>query len=114
MGANKASGLDGLPLFFFQVNSEVVGLAICGFIWSAFEKGSFPPVMNETLITLILKKEAPECISHFRPVMLCNVGIKGITKIIANRLKNLVPKLVSDQQCSFIPGRQRIDNVVIV
>lgn len=54
---------------------------------SAFLPGSFLPEFNNTLITLIPKQENPENISHFRPIALCNIAIKGITKVIANRLK---------------------------
>lgn len=66
---------------------------------------------NETLITSIPKQEQ---ISHFRPIALCDVVVKGITKIISNCLKVLIPKLVGEQQCSFVSGRQGIHNVLIV
>lgn len=55
-----------------------------------------------------------ECIAHFRPIAICNIVIKGITKFITNRLKSIMTKIVDEQQCSFIPGRQGIDNIVIV
>lgn len=51
--------------------------------------------------------------AHFRPIALSNV-VKIITKIIANRLKPVMSSLVGETQCSFILGRQGIDNVVIV
>lgn len=70
--------------------------------------------MNETPITLIPKQNLSKRISHFHPIVLCNVVVKGITKIIANWLKALMPGLVGEQQCSFVSGRQGIDNVVIV
>lgn len=62
---------------------------------------------------MIPKEESPTIISHFRPIVLCNVLAKVETKVVANRLKSLMPKLVNENQRSFIPGRQASDNVVL-
>lgn len=69
--------------------------------------------MNDTLITLIPKQDQLERISHFRPITLCNVIVEGI-KLISNQIKVLMPGIVGEQQCSFVQGRQGIDNIVIV
>ncbi|XP_061376295.1 uncharacterized protein LOC133318322, partial [Gastrolobium bilobum] len=52
-------------------------------------------------------------IKDFRPISLCNVIYKTVTKIVANRLKLQMDKLVMPNQCSFIRGRQGTDNVII-
>lgn len=70
--------------------------------------------MNESLISLIPKQESPETIVQFRPIALCNVVSKEVTKIIANLLKPLINKLVQDNQTSFMPGKQGIDNLIIL
>lgn len=76
--------------------------------------GEFPSTINESLITLIPKKENLETMSQFRPIALCNVTTKLITKIVANRLKPLMKKLTGLNQASFIPRKQATDNMVIV
>lgn len=48
-----------------------------------------------------------------QPIALCNVLVKTITKVVAKRLKTLMPKLVRPNQCSFITGRHASDNVII-
>lgn len=113
MGAYKAPGPDGLPLIFFQRNWDQVGPAIIEFVMNAFRTCSFPPEANKTLITLIPKKSPPEEASHFRPIALINVIMKIITKIIANRFKAVIGKIISPTQCAFVPGRQPSDNIVI-
>lgn len=113
MGTNKAPGSDGLPPFF-KKNWELVGLCVCDFVRHAFEVGKFLETLNKTLITLIPKQDVPEKISHLRPILLCNIVVKCLTKIIVNRFKILMPKLVREEQSSFILGRQGIDNIMIV
>ncbi|KAH9750393.1 putative ribonuclease H protein [Citrus sinensis] len=49
----------------------------------------------------------------FRPISLCTVAYKTVTKIIANRLQALLPELIGPQQTSFVPGRHIVDNIVI-
>lgn len=51
--------------------------------------------------------------NNFRPISLCNVIYKVITKIIANRFKNHMDFMIAPQQCSFVSGRKIFDNVVI-
>lgn len=70
--------------------------------------------MNEALISWISKTEKPEEMAIFRLIALCNVVSKVITKIIANRIKPLISKLVSKNQANFIPNRQASDNIVVV
>lgn len=99
---------------FYQKFWDTVGPDVITYVKRAFEKGEVEEGSNQVLITLIPKQKVPEKITQFRPIALCNVLIKIITKVIANRLKGLLPKLVSENQCSFVPKRQGIDNVVIL
>lgn len=69
--------------------------------------------MNDVFISLI-QKQGPKGITQFRPIALCNMVIKVITKVIANRLKSLITKLVKENQSSVIQGRQALDNMVIL
>lgn len=61
---------------------------------------------------LIAKVAKPEKITQFRPISLCNVLFKTITKTMVERLKRLMPQLIGPAQSSFIPGRLSTDNIV--
>lgn len=58
--------------------------------------------------------EYPSLVSHFRPISLCNVLVKFLSKIIVNRLRPFLKDIIAPTQCSFIPGRGTTDNIVIV
>lgn len=73
-----------------------------------------PCETNDALLVLIAKVEKPERITQFRPISLCNVLFKTITKTMVMRLKAVMPKLIGPAQASFIPGRLSTDNIVIV
>jgi len=68
--------------------------------------------LNKTLIVLIPKQLGLETISHFRPISLCNIIYKMVTKILFHWLKHLMPSLVSPSQTAFIAGRKGTDNVI--
>ena len=49
----------------------------------------------------------------FRPISLCNVSLKIITKLLVNRIKPLMPNLIGPAQTSFVPGRHITDNIIL-
>lgn len=69
--------------------------------------------INRTLLSLIPKEEHPEYIHQFRPISLCTVFCKTITKVIVNRLKPFLDELISPSQCSFVLGYQITDNIMV-
>lgn len=62
---------------------------------------------------LIPKVKSPEHISQFRPIGLCTVLYKILTKTIVNRLCPLMEKVTRQNQSSFIPGGDITDNIII-
>ena len=70
--------------------------------------------LNATFLALIPKEKGMEDPVKLRPIALCNVIYKIISKVIANRLRPLLPFLISPEQVGFVEGRQILDGIILV
>ncbi|XP_042504810.1 uncharacterized protein LOC122081684 [Macadamia integrifolia] len=111
MGPLKAPGPDGLPPAFFQRFWDFTKEDVYSFTCNFFRTGSLPLHCNDTLLCLIPKCTNPETADQYRPISLCAVVVKIVTKIMASRLKDVMEILVSTAQSAFIPGRSISDNI---
>lgn len=69
--------------------------------------------VNTTDICLIPKVDRPEFANEFRPISLCNVSDKVLTKILVQRLKPHIPSIISPYQTGFVPTRSIHENIVV-
>ena len=114
MNPFKALGPDGYQALFFQKYWTLVGERVCTLVLDVLKGARFPEGLNSTFLALIPKVDNPQQVTQFRPIGLCNVVYKIISKIIVQRLKCVLPSLISPCQASFVPGRLISDNVVIM
>jgi hypothetical protein len=113
IGDLKAPGPDGMPAVFFKKFWQVVGEKIQEEVLAFLNGGVMPEGWNETTIVLIPKTKNPERIIEYRPISLCNVLYKIISKVLANWLKVILPNIISPTQSTFVPGRMITDNVLL-
>ena len=105
MDPHSALGLDGFLGLLFCNCWEVVEHDFCAAVQSFFLIGTLMNGFNSSFMILLPKVPGANSIDKFRPITLSNFIFKVITKIIADRLSLLAPKLVSPSQFGFIKGR---------
>lgn len=69
---------------------------------------------NATFLALIPKENRPTSFSRFRPISLCNSSYKILSKILASRLKPLLPSLILNNQGGFLANKQITDSILLV
>lgn len=75
--------------------------------------GIIPPNSNATHIVLVPKTSSPKRVTEYRPISLYKVIYKLASKTLANRLKKILPSIISDSQSALINGRLIMDNVLV-
>lgn len=113
MPNDKSPGPDGYTSEFYKASWELIGKEFILAVQSFFAKGFLPKGINSTILALIPKKKGAKEMKDFRPISCCNVIYKVISKIIANRLKGVLPKFISGNQSAFVKDRLLIENVLL-
>lgn len=113
MHPDKSPGIDGLNPAFFQMFWSVVGYDVAQFCQKFMSTGELPMGVNRTLVCLIPKVKSPQTMSELRPISLCNVLVRILSKVLSNRLMPCLGKLISDKQSAFIEDRLLTDNALI-
>ena len=75
--------------------------------------GNMDPHLTITNICMIPKIERPIRMMELRPISLCNVSYKIISKVLCQRLRICLPQLISETQSAFVAGRLISDNILI-
>ena len=104
---------DGFSSLFFQTCWDIVGTDVTNAVIDFFQGTQMSRGLAATMIVLIPKKKNPTSWSDFRPISLCNVSNKIISKLLAERMAPLLPALTAPNQSGFIKGRLLSDNVLL-
>lgn len=111
IGDLKASGPDGMPSLMYK--KHFMGESVVKEVVRVLNGGPIPKGWNDTFVVLIPKVKNPSRIKDLRPISLCNMLYKLVSKVLANRLKLVLPDIISESLCAFASGRMITDNVLV-
>lgn len=110
---SKAPGPDGFNFNFVNSAWDIIQNEVVQFVLDFWQSGDLQAGINVAFISLIPKIGEAKNLSDFRPICLVGCLFKILAKILAVRLKGVMDYLVSDNQSSFIGGRQILDSALI-
>ncbi|KAM1551667.1 hypothetical protein ACFX10_043770 [Malus domestica] len=110
----RSPGPDGFSGCFYQDHWGTVGTDVVKIVKAFWHSGSLLHKLNYTNLVLILKVKCPKNMTQYRPIALCNVIYKIIAKVLTNRLKKVMPKVIGENQSAFVAGKQIQDNILVV
>ena len=101
LAQDKAPGPDGFTMAFWLFCWDIVTIEIKGFFKGFHERGRFVKSLNATFLVLVPKKGDAEYLKDFRPISL----VGSLYKLLANRIKKVMGKVISESQNAFVEGR---------
>ncbi len=109
MAKDKAPGPDGFTTNYFHEGWDWLKDQLHIIVENSRRMGDILMAFNATFLTLIPKEKGMEDPGKFRPISLCNIIYKIITKVIANHLCPLLPLLISLEQAGLVEGNFFLD-----
>lgn len=113
LDSESTAGPDGFGAGFYQSCWEIINIDLLEAIHDFFKGAHLPRGFTMTSIVLIPKVIGASQWKDFRPISLCNVTSKIISKILANRLNDILPSIISHWQTGFVPERSIADNLLL-
>lgn len=108
LGGDKALGLDDFPMFL----SRIFRGMSCAF-YLGLMRGVLSNEMGASFIASILEKVGAEVIRDFCPIHLVGSVYKIVAKVLAKRIKSVMPSIISKAQAAFVMGEESLDGVSV-
>jgi len=89
--------VDFFKHFFYLIGEDILEM-----IEESITKGFIPGALNSTFITLIPKVNKPHQFGDYRPISLCNLCYNIVSNIIANWIKPILSRSLSEEHLGFL------------
>lgn len=113
ISSNKAPELDGYNAFFFKKYWPILGEDVICAVQQFFTTRDLPKEINQALLVLLPKCENASSVKEYRPIACCTVLYKIISKVLANRMQQVLYSIISENQSAFVKGRLIQDNIIL-
>ncbi|GLT87099.1 hypothetical protein SLE2022_051990 [Rubroshorea leprosula] len=111
---SKAPGPDGYNFSFLKFAWNSLKEDFMSFFKEFHRNGRLVSGLNSSFLTLIPKKLNAGNLKDYRPISLIGCMYKLLSKVLANRLKAVLPGIISESQSAFLGGRQLVDGVLVL
>ena len=105
MAENKTPGIDGFPVEIYDENWEIIGNDLLSIYESILYTGCLGDSQRKAIIILIPKSSNTSSINDYRPISLLCVDYKILSKVLAERLKKVLHKVIHSKQFCCVPGK---------
>ena len=112
-GSDKSPGPEGLNFRFIKQLWHMIKPDVLRFLDEFYVNGIFPRGCNASFIALIAKVADPQILKKYKPISLIGCIYKIVAKILANRLKKIMPLIIDERQYGFIEGRHMLHSMLI-
>eukprot|EP00253_Pinus_taeda_P030079 PITA_30079 len=112
MQNGKAPGPDGFNVDFYKFCWNIVKKDIVRVVEDSKLNRTILKALSTSFIALIPKQDNAQTPEKYRIIAVCNVVYKIISKVVANKLKPLLPTIISGEQSGYVEGRQILDNII--
>lgn len=102
---NKSPGLDGLTAEFYQTFWNSIGSCLVDSYNESYQNGSLCESQNISILSLIHKKSDSMNLKNYRPISITNLDYKILALVLANRMQEVIDKIISTDQTGYIKKR---------
>ena len=114
LSPGKTPGSDGFPQEFYLKFWDLLGPQLVKLYNFSLEQGCFSQSMQGSVTHLIFKKDDPKLLKNWHPISLLNVDYKICSKALTNRLLQVLPSVIQEDQTCSIQGRTIFDNLALL
>ena len=108
--SEKSPGPDGINFKFIKRFWHILKPDVLRFLDEFYVTGIFPRGCNASFIVLIPKVINPQLLDEYRPISLIGCMYKIVAKLLANKLKKVMPFIIDEGQSAFIEGRHLLQS----